>query len=463
MDKDFIDSLKSDDTLMNIDTLYRSGKLCAQGVRWKASTQKYLYDNLLFAFQAKQKIIQRRKVHDGFVIFTINERGKEREAYSIHIRERVIQRVLSDEILMPYTKRTIVDRNCASIKGKGEKYAENALKEDLYSFFLKYKTNRGYVVKWDASKYFDHIEQDKMKREYYVIPDEIVRWLVTQFADAYKNCEKYKDGIGMGLGTQFVQLSGIIALNKFDHFIKEKVEDGKFSTRYMDDTYLLTTKEHKGEKLELGIEKLKQEGFDANRDKCRIYRIDRGFIWLKKVYRLTDTGKVLVYLGQKTITRERHAILDRRKWVNNGKTTYFSYENQARSWLINIRKYYNSLSKCEEIERTFQWCFYRLLEDNENLFIKRLNKLIKALENENVILFIKVCTLYMVFNEDVNVLSNVLGRTKKYISEDRFKKTKNILDNEDVSYVVAKCNEKDNIDISLSLKELNSYDYFNKK
>ena len=60
---------------------------------------------------------------------------------------------------MPYTKRTIVDRNCASIKGKGEKYAENALIEDLYSFFLKYKSNRGYVVKWDASKYFDHIEQ----------------------------------------------------------------------------------------------------------------------------------------------------------------------------------------------------------------------------------------------------------------------------------------------------------------
>lgn len=225
----------------------------------------------------------------------------------------------------------------------------------------------------------------------------------------------------------------------------------------------MTTKEHKEEKLELGIEKLKQEGFDANRDKCKIYRIDRGFIWLKKVYRLTDTGKVLVYLGQKTITRERHAILDRRKWVNNGKTTYFSYENQARSWLINIRKYYNSLSKCEEIERTFQWCFYRLLEENKNPFIRRLNKLIKTLENENVILFIKVCTLYMVFDEDANVLSNVLGRAKKYISEDRFKKTKNILDDEDVSYVVAKCNEKDKIDISLSLKELNSYDYFNKK
>lgn len=174
--------------LTDLDILYQSGKKCAKGVRWKASTQKYLYDNLLYAFLSKKKLQGRKKIHEGFVVFRLIERGKEREAYSIHIRERVVQRTLSDYALMPYVLDNIVDRNCASIKGKGEIYAERALKQDLYTYYIRHGTNKGFAVKLDASSYFNHIPQSAMIIEFHNIDDNLTQHLVLEFANSYRKC-----------------------------------------------------------------------------------------------------------------------------------------------------------------------------------------------------------------------------------------------------------------------------------
>ena len=407
--------------------------------------------------------VRGKSVHHGFVVFTLMERGKAREAYSIHIRERVLQRVLSDYVLMPFIKRTIVGRNCASIKGKGEIYAENALKIDLHDDWKKRRSNDGWVVFLDVSKYFFNINRETIRKEFSCIGDGGIQNVIKQFSDAYSVYEKFSNGIGSGLGTQFVQISGIYAMSKIDHHIKECEKGGRKSTRYMDDTYIFTTNENKEKTLKKYIEKCESLGFPMNKEKCVAVPVNRPFVWLKKLYTLTDTGKVVVRIGYKTVTRERHAIMARKNWVNQGKISYFSYCNQARSWLINVRKHYRSTAPCLVIERTFQYCFYRLLEDNLSGYAKKLNNLIGRMKNENVVLLIRVCTLYMAFGNDAAVLSKVFGKKNKrqfYIEENKLKKALVKMENVCLNYIVAKENLKDELSVIWRVSSLNSYRYF---
>ena len=452
----FSKSFKSEDTITNLDVLYESAFLCKKGVMWKASTQKFIYDRLLNCYEIKSDVILQKKIHRGFVIFTLIERGKPREAYSIHIKERALQRTLSDKVLMPFILKYIVDRNCASIKGKGEIYAEKALKIDLLKHYKKYGNN-GCIVFLDMSKYFYNINRQSIKEDFSCVGDDNIQNVIQQFSDSYSIFECFDNEIGYGLGTQFVQISGIFALNKLDHHIKECEIDGDKSTRYMDDTYILSIDDTILDKY---VDKCEELGFKVNKDKCVALPINKPFIWLKKIYSLSDTGKVTVRIGYKAVTRERHAIMTRREWVEDNRITYYSYVNQVRSWLINIRKHYDSSAPCLVIEKTFQYCFYQMLQNNKAEYIRRLNKLLKGLEKENVLVLVNIATLYMAFRRDARVLSNVLKKPCKeirYIEETKIHRTIRELDDKSISYVCVKANEKDMLDIKENLKVFNMY------
>lgn len=459
----FCKSFKSEDTITNLDNLYKSGLLCKHGVRWKASTQKFLYDILLNCYRVKQEVVKNKKVHHGFVVFTLVERGKAREAYSIHIRERMLHRNLSDSVLMPFVVKSIVSRNCASIKGKGEIYAEDALRKDLRRYYNKHHDNKAKIIFLDASKYFCNINRKTIKEKFSLIGDDVIQRVIKQFSDAYGVYKKFNNEKGYGLGTQFVQIAGIYALSPLDHHIKECEKGGGMSTRYMDDTYILTEEGKEKELLEKYMRKSEGLGFPVNRNKCITTPVSKPFVWLKKLYSLTETGKVYVRIGYKTATRERHAIMSRKEWVNEGKISYFSYVNQVRSWLINVRKHYDSTAPCMVIERTFQYCFYRLLEDNKAPFIKRLNKLIKTLKNENIVVLIHVCTLYMTFDNDAAVLSRVMGKKPKdirYVNEGNIKKAIDVLEQKGVNYIIVKETIKDKLAVSYRIKSLNAYKHY---
>lgn len=461
--REFCQSFNAEDTVLDFDKLYKSGLSCKENVRWKASTQKVLYDILLHTFHTKQEIMKGKRLHHGFVVFVILERGKAREAYSIHIRERALQRALSDYVLMPFIKRSIVDRNCASIKGRGEIYAEEALKTDLRKYYKEHGDNDGWILFWDGSKYFQNIIRSYIEDEFSCVGDDVIQGIIKQFSDAYSVYEWFADGRGYGLGTQFVQVAGIYAMSHIDHHIKECEPDGDKSTRYMDDTYLIVSKNEKDEKLDKYIKMFEDGGFPMNRKKCIAVPINKPFVWLKKLYSLSDTGKVVVRIGYKAVTRERHAIMTRMEWVNNGKISFFSYCNQVRSWLINVRKHYQSPAPCLVIERTFQHCYFRLLDDGRSQYAKRINRLIANLNGQKVVLLIHIGTLYMAFNKDVLVMSNALEKRSKvhfYINEKKIGSLIAEMDRLCINYVIAKENTKDEITIIKRLSVLNSYGYY---
>lgn len=454
---------KTSQTLSDYDKIYTSAVLCKDGVRWKASTQKFLYDILLNCYDIKSDVINNKNIHKGFVVFYLLERGKPREAYSIHIGERALQRTLSDYILMPFIKNSIVDRNCASIKGKGEIYAENALKKDLQEYWKLFHNNDGYAIFLDVSKYFFNINRKDILQRLSNVGDVTIQRIIKQFSDAYNVYEHFKDDVGYGLGTQFVQAAGIFALSPIDHYIKECEKLGYLSTRYMDDTYILCEKDDKDWMLEKYIKKCELMGFPMNLKKCVAVPVNKPFVWLKKLYCLTDTGKVIVRIGYKAVTRERHAIVSRMNWVNDNRMSFYSYSNQVRSWLINIRKHYQSSAPCLVIERTFQFCFFRLLEKNKALYIQRLNTLISGLKTASIIVLIHIATLYCAFEDDAIVLSTIFNKKQHrqmfYVNECKIKDVITRLENSCVNYVVVKSNIRDEISTIYRVSSFNSYRY----
>lgn len=458
----FCKSFKSEETILDYDKLYRSGMICKQGVRWKASTQKFLYDCLLNCYNVKMEIVNGDKVHHGFVVFVLIERGKARKAYSIHIRERVLQRTLSDYVLMPFITKTIVDRNCASIKGKGEIHAEEALKKDLRRYWKTHHDNDGWIIFLDVSKYFYNINRTDILRRFADLGDSTIQNVMKQFSDAYNVYECFEYNKGYGLGTQFVQVAGIYAMSPIDHHIKECEKDGAMSTRYMDDTYILATVNNKEALLNKYITICEKAGFPMNKEKCTTVPINKPFVWLKKLYHLTNNGKVVVRIGYKAVTRERHAIMNRMEWVNKGRISYFSYHNQVRSWLINVKKHYQSSAPSLVIERTFQYCFYRLLEANEAEYIKRLNKLLSNLEKEAIVVLVHIATLYIAFANDAVVLARLFekqNKTRIYFDENKIGKIIMKMEQSCLNYVVVKENEKDKLILTERVSSFNSYRY----
>lgn len=73
--------------------------------------------------------------------------------------------------------------------------------------------------------------------------------------------------------------------------------------------------------------------------KTQIFRIDKGFTFLKIKYRLTDTGHLVRIPVKSNIVRERRKLKSFKKMLDNNEMTFNEIEEQYKSWRGNIAKY----------------------------------------------------------------------------------------------------------------------------
>ena len=111
--------------------MFKYGKKCCNGVRWKGSTHNF--ELHLFSGTAKR----RRKILDGTwrqgktIRFPLRERGKFRIIDAPHITDRQIHKVFTREVLAPLYCPSMIYDNGASQKGKGLHFHYQRLKEQL--------------------------------------------------------------------------------------------------------------------------------------------------------------------------------------------------------------------------------------------------------------------------------------------------------------------------------------------
>lgn len=296
-----------------------------KGVRWKCSVQRYEASLLRKTYDTHMKLLKGEDIRRGFHRFTLMERGKLREISSVHISERVVQRSLCDNALVPVLTRTCISDNMACIKGKGTHAAIKRVAYFLREYYRKTGSNEGYVVLVDFSNFFGNMKHWHIRKilEDHFTDKNMIEFIML-FVDAFGE-------VGCGLGSQVSQIIGTVYASKADHYAKEVLRIHEY-IKYMDDTWLLfKTKEDAHRAIKALFEIYERMGITVNKKKTRIVALRRGFTFLKTKFTLSDTGKVIMRPCRKSITLERRKLKKLKKKLDEGTITFEEVRQQYQS------------------------------------------------------------------------------------------------------------------------------------
>nr|AGS53511.1 hypothetical protein [uncultured bacterium contig00055] len=336
----------------DIDNLYQSYRDCLKGVSWKESVQRYEADVLRNIMEARRKLLAGESVHKGFIEFDLHERGKRRHIRSIHISERVVQKCLCDNVLVPILSNSLIYDNGASVKGKGVHFAIRRLITHMTKYYrMNNRSNEGYALLIDFSKFFDSVDHKVLFEQLDgKIKDPRLRHLTKGFIRVFG------DGKSLGLGSQVSQICAIFFPDRLDHYIKERLQI-RYYGRYMDDLYLLHQSKaylkYCLEEILVICERLK---ITVNLKKTRIVRLSQGVNFLKGRYILLPSGKVLRRPGPDSARRMRRKLGKFKSLLEKKQMTYEDIRTSYQSWrgsykrrfhayhrVRNLDKYYNEL------------------------------------------------------------------------------------------------------------------------
>ena len=123
------------DRVASLNSLDEAAKLAARGVSWKASVQRYRMNQLAYIYDTHEHLLNGDDVRKGFNCFWVCERGKRRYIQSVHFSERVVQKSLCRNALIPVMTHGLIYDNGASQEGKGTQFALDRLKIHLERHF----------------------------------------------------------------------------------------------------------------------------------------------------------------------------------------------------------------------------------------------------------------------------------------------------------------------------------------
>ena len=311
-----------EESVIGFDALYRSMLQCRKGVLWKDSVAAFYHRGV----ERTEKLCQ--ELHNGkykaappkhFVISS----PKRREIASVAFRDRIYQRSLNDNLVYPIMTRSFIYDNWACQTGKGTDPARARMKEFLRRYYRRHGTE-GWVAQFDIHGYYPNMRHDVAEDTF---RKKLPGWAFDRVQRILR--EQYEGDTGYNPGSQLIQIAGISLLNDLDHIIKERMRV-KYCIRYMDD--LVMIHQDRGfleECMQLVIAELGKLGFEINQKKTRIYPLSEGILFLGFIFRLTDTGKVLMHPDPGKIKTARKKY---RRLVSKAKRGKCSRENVDASW-----------------------------------------------------------------------------------------------------------------------------------
>lgn len=335
MDLDNFKENLDKDTVFSIENLYEASIKCSKNVGWKSSVISYNTRKTKNILKTKTDIDNESyKLSNSFNEFDVNERGKIRHIKAPKYSERVVQKCLCDNCLVPILTNTLIMNNGACLKGKGVAFSRNRFKRDLERLLLNNKNKEKWILFIDFKKYFDNIDHNILKAELkkYIV-DEYIFKLTCDHIDSFG--EK-----GLGLGSQVSQILSVFYCNKLDHYITNYLHI-KYYGRYMDDSYIMcNSKEdilrYKDDIEKFCFDKLKIR-FSKNKVKIKKIRDEQNTItrlkYIKCTY-LVKNNKIIRILGGggSSHSREKRKLIALKNKLDLGCINEKYIENLYKGW-----------------------------------------------------------------------------------------------------------------------------------
>lgn len=312
----------------------------------KKSICKVLMNENQFLFDIVNSLINDSYKFDNYRIFLIREK-KYRIIMSETIKDKVVNHMISNYILLPSLEKSLIDQNVATRKEKGSDYAFNLFCN--YINELNKSNDNIYCLKIDISKYFYNIDHEILKEELikkikdkkaleliYKIIDSTNESYINESIDFVINNEKnrlnklnitekeklikfneldsiprYLNGKGLPIGNMTSQILAVFYLNDIDHYIKEKL-NVKYYIRYMDDLVILDSDKNRLKDIKDVIsELLKEKKLTVNK-KSNIFSLKIGVSLLGFTFRIHN-GKLIIRLKNETARRINRRLKSLRK------------------------------------------------------------------------------------------------------------------------------------------------------
>lgn len=305
-----------------LDNIHEAARDAAKGVRWKASVQRYMIHSLRNSLYARRDLLAGNDIRKGFVRFHVIERGKDRAIAAPRFSERVIQKAVTRAVMAPAVWPTLTPGCAANMRGRGTDYALMRLKGQLAEHYRRHGVE-GYVLLMDFSDYFGTIDHGTAL-------DLVRRTLTDPAAVEFMRLQIEANGrIGLGLGSEPNQALTVAIPSPLDH-LGERWRGIEASGRYMDDSYFIALdKETLWRFLDAARALCSSLGITINERKTRVVKLTRGFTFLKKRFRFTGSGRIVVTPIPKSLARERRKLRIHARMVAEGSMTleqaYVSY------------------------------------------------------------------------------------------------------------------------------------------
>lgn len=374
------------ENVYNANTLFDSFMKARQGVEWKEGVQKYEANLLLNILHTRKELMTDSYTPKPMTEFRLNERGHTRQIKAQHIADRVVQRSLNDNVLIPKVRPMLIYDNGASLKDKGLNFARKRFEVHLRNAYREYGSE-AYILLMDFTKYYDNVRHEEALEMFSKVleADEMafLRKCFKEFEvdvsymsdEEYANCmnvpfnalvhpeKPRQEHTGerfmrksLGIGNQSSQVTGIFYPHSIDNYCKT-VKGLRYYGRYMDDTYIIMQSKAELKELYVKIKSMCAKlGIFVNENKTHIHKISNWVTWLKINYKLKPSGGLIRKVHSSTFRRERRKLKRFHESYKVGRMSYQHIKQCYQSWRGTYKRY-DSGAKLRKLDNYFNTLF----------------------------------------------------------------------------------------------------------